>query len=247
MLRFHNSNYKLSLWSPLSTILVNIGLAKQKKLWICPWLLAFFVTSFWVVAQTKLSSEALVTPHLIVQVEKQYGEMAKRRIIAWKKLMDEGKNWDDQKKLSEVNDYFNQYTYKSDLVYVGKADYWMTPVEFITSGGGDCEDFSIAKYFTLQAMNIPTDRLRITYVKALKLKQAHMVLTYFANPGAEPLVLDNLTSEIKSASERSDLEPVYSVNVEGVWLSKQRSLGKRIGGVERISQWKGLLERMEKT
>ena len=98
----------------------------------------------------------------------------------------------------------------SDDQHWGRADYWATPVEFLATGAGDCEDFSLAKYFTLKALGVPLERMRLTYAKAVKLNQAHMVVAYFATPDAEPLILDNLISDIKPASQRTDLVPVYS-------------------------------------
>jgi len=62
----------------------------------------------------------------------------------------------------------------------------------LASNGADCEDFSIAKYFALKELGVPIQRLRITYVKAVRLNQAHMVLAYYPEPDAVPLILDNL-------------------------------------------------------
>ncbi len=87
-------------------------------------------------------------------------------------------------------------------------------MELLTTNGGDCEDFSIAKYLTLRAMGVPDDQLRIIYVKALELNQAHMVLAWYKTPGSDPLILDNLINDIKPASQRNDLEPVTASTVK---------------------------------
>ena len=115
----------------------------------------------------------------------------------------------------------------------------------LASNGGDCEDFSIAKYFTLREMGIPAERLRLTYVKALKLNQAHMVLTYFPTADADPLVLDNLVGEINSASDRDDLLPVYSFNGKGLWLAKARGADKLVGRSQRLSRWQSVIARID--
>jgi len=88
------------------------------------------------------------------------------------------------------------------------------------------------------------DKLRITYVKAINLDQAHMVLTYFENKRAIPLVLDNLINEIKPANRRQDLIPVYSFNGTGLWLAKSRGEGQRVGDASRLSLWEDLAARM---
>lgn len=90
---------------------------------------------------------------------------------------------------------------------------------------------------------MPSDKLRITYVKALRLNQAHMVLTYYATPGADPLVLDNIDGTIRPASQRSDLLPVYAFNAEGLYLPGAGG-GKRSGDGKRLSRWQDVLRKM---
>lgn len=84
----------------------------------------------------------------------------------------------------------------------------------------------------------------MTYVKAWRINQAHMVVAYYPTPEAEPLVLDNLVKSIQPASKRKDLLPVYSFNGSGLWLAKQRGRGQMVGGSERLGVWQDLLARM---
>ena len=114
----------------------------------------------------------------------------------------------------------------------------------LATNGGDCEDFSIAKYFTLREMGVPEERMRLTYVKALQLDQAHMVLTYYPSPDAEPLVLDNLDTSILPSSQRTDLLPVYSFNGNGLWLAKREGNDERVGHSERLSRWQEVIARV---
>lgn len=181
---------------------------------------------------------------LLTAVEKQHGEYARRRLLAWQKLINVDSSATDREKLEKVNTFFNRMQFVDDIIHWKKKDYWATPVEFLATNGGDCEDFSLAKYFTLKAMGVSEKKLNMTYVKALRLNQAHMVVTYHATPAAEPLVLDNLVSDIKPASERQDLLPVYSFNGSGLWLAKARGRGERVGGSERLKRWQDVLRRM---
>jgi hypothetical protein len=71
-----------------------------------------------------------------------------------------------------------------------------------------------------------------------------MVLTYYPTPRAVPVVLDNLIPEIKSANKRKDLKPVYSFNGGGLWLSKERGNGRKVGGISRLNMWSELKKRM---
>lgn len=182
---------------------------------------------------------------LVIQnAEKRYGNLgvAKGRIQAWDELIQASGNLSESEKLATVNRFFNrQFRFSDDIRNWRQEDYWATPVEALVKGAGDCEDYSIAKYFTLRRLGVPSDKLRITYVKALKYNQAHMVLTYYSSPAAEPLVLDNLISEIRPASQRKDLLPVYAFNAEGLYLPGSTS---RKSDAKKLSRWQDLLKKM---
>ena len=184
---------------------------------------------------------------------KQYGEGAATRLKKWREILRSDKSLNDVKKLEAVNRFFNGVPYVSDLEHWGKTDYWATPLELLASNGGDCEDYAIAKYFTLRELGVPTERLRITYVTALLLNQGqmkfqgHMVLTYYSSPDAEPLILDNLQGKILPSSQRKDLAPVYSFNGENLWLAKEMSGRSQLAaGAGRINLWQDMQTRMQR-
>jgi predicted transglutaminase-like cysteine proteinase len=183
-------------------------------------------------------------PELLKKVETTYGANGLTQIIAWENLINENENQTELQKLEKVNQFFNRFEFVDDINHWGKTDYWATPIEFLGTQGGDCEDFTIAKYFTLKFMGVDEEKLNLTYVKALNLNTYHMVLTYFSTPGAEPLVLDNLINEIKPGSMRNDLLPIYSFNGTGLWLAKQRERGKLAGDSSRLQRWQDVIQRM---
>ena len=182
-------------------------------------------------------------------VELKYGEQARKRVVAWVALIADGRNQPDEEKLRLANDFFNLIPFVPDLQHWNKKDYWATPMELLGTGGGDCEDYSISKYFTLLAMGMESEKLKITYVKARGyglINAAHMVLAYYPTPSAMPVVLDNLDGDIKPADKRGDLTPVYSFNGDGLWLARERGTGKRVDGGNRISLWRDMMTRMGK-
>lgn len=182
------------------------------------------------------------------KIQSQYGEYAKRRLSSWLKLMNDNRNIEERKKLEVVNTFFNLLEYQTDYDHWGVKDYWATPVEFLVSGAGDCEDFSIAKYFTLLELGVPDEKLLITYAKYSGVDsydQAHMVLTYYSTPSSIPLVLDNIVGEILPADKRNDLKPIYSFNGAGLWRSKQLSKGKKLGQASELNLWADMKKRME--
>ncbi|ERS86820.1 hypothetical protein Q672_01745 [Marinobacter sp. EVN1] len=181
---------------------------------------------------------------LMTYVLEEFGEAAHQRLENWQRLHALAGNAPIDRQLRLVNSFFNRVSFVSDIRHWGQEDYWATPVELLTTNGGDCEDFSIAKYLTLKSMGVPDDQLRIIYVKALELNQAHMVLAWYETPGSDPLILDNLINDIKPASQRSDLEPVYSFNGEGLWLNRTSGDNARIGDAQKLDHWRDLNERL---
>ncbi len=184
--------------------------------------------------------------NIIEAVSGSYGSKAVRRFEKWYKLIESNLGERELKKLTIVNDFINRAKRKSDAANYGKSDYWSTPLELLGRNKGDCEDFSIAKYFTLKMMNVSTDKLRIAYVTALELRQAHVVLAYYKTPNSEPLILDSLKPQILPASLRSDLKYIYSFNSEFIWMSKSRGKDLKVNMSGRFKKWSDLMSKMRR-
>lgn len=179
----------------------------------------------------------------------RYGEAGASSVRAWRELMAQAAGQSDVARLKLVNDFFNRRVrFGDDAEIWGQSDYWATPLETLGRGGGDCEDFAIAKYVTLKLLGMPSDKLRLTYVRARiggpqsTLVQAHMVLSYYPTPGDEPLVLDNLISDIRPASRRPDLTTVFGFNTEGLWVGG--GVPRATSSAQRLSKWQSVLVRM---
>lgn len=185
---------------------------------------------------------------LLDGVEQRYGTDARARVVAWQKLMVNiaESNEGDLTNIKRANDFFNRVKWISDQEHWGIEDYWATPIETLATNAGDCEDFSVGKYFTLQNTHFDIDKIRITYVKALDLNQAHMVLAYYATPDAEPLILDNINKSILPASERKDLMPIYSFNGDSLWLARSGTRKIPINVKKTLPHWSELNERIMK-
>ena len=99
----------------------------------------------------------------------------------------------------------------------------------------------IGKYFSLIILGVSPDKLRFIYVRAQvnDVAIAHMVLGYYETPTAEPLVLDSLIDTIEPARERNDLTPVFSFNVQGIYVP-----GAKPASVDQIGRWRTLMQRM---
>ncbi len=181
------------------------------------------------------AKQNVIKRKIFLKIDSKYGKNATKRVEALNKLMNSIVDSTLEEKLQKVNNFFNQMQFATDKLLWGKDDYWATRKEFLEKGAGDCEDFVIAKYFTLKQLGVPSKKLFFTYVKAIKLKQAHMVLTYYKTPVSVPLVLDNINPSILPATSRKDLIPVYSFNGDSLYLAKQQGLGRIIpSGMKKI-------------
>ena len=210
------------------------------RLWKIPGVLLLLLTvhslrAAWDFASIQQKSDALYGPA---------SPQAQRRINAWQQLLLQLRYADEQTQLHAVNQFFNdKLRYTEDIDAWHDVDYWATPIESLRKGEADCEDYAIAKYFTLRQLGISEDKLRITYVKALRYNRAHMVLAWYLTPEAIPLVLDSLTNTISPATQRMDLLPVYSFNNTGLWLPGNQN-NKRVGDSKRLSRWQQVFIKM---
>lgn len=186
----------------------------------------------------------LLSDFMLDQLKIHYSEQAYQRGLAANRLIRELADRDILTQLREVNRFYNQFEYREDHEHWGEQDYWATPGEFLGTHRGDCEDFVIAKYFSLRKLGIPDDRLYLTYVKALNHNVAHMVLSYFETPGSVPLILDNYNPLIMTADKRRDLLPVYSFNAKSLFLTNASAgLGKSLPTNKiKNSKWEQLLQ-----
>lgn len=179
----------------------------------------------------------------------RYGQQAFNDVQELNRLIANLRSAPEAEKLRQVNDYFNQkIQFIDDIDLWKQTDYWSTPLETIGIRAGDCEDFSIAKYIVLQLANVNNDKLRLTYVKAellndgRKFNRAHMVVSYYPTPQAEPLILDNLETEILPAGNRKDLYPIFSFNKQGIFVGNST---KPKGEAEsHLSRWRDVLSRI---
>lgn len=161
-------------------------------------------------------------------------------------LLQKAAGAEEADKLERVNDFFNRAVrFEDDQDIWGEEDYWATPLETLATGRGDCEDIAIAKYYALLASGVEIGKLRLVYVRATidtfrgPQQQAHMVLAYYPDPTAEPLILDNLDGRIRPASRRSDLRPVFSFNSEAVWVGAAAT-ARRDTSTGQMTRWQDL-------
>ncbi len=192
-------------------------------------------------------NDGVISEAVIAKAVAKYGPFVRKRFESYNSLLQSLENATEMQKITEVNDFFNQVPYATDIATWNKVDYWATPLEFLGRDRGDCEDYVIAKYFALKSLGIETSKLYFTYVKSSRFKEPHLVLTYFKAPDYVPLVLDSLNYRIFPATERKDLTPIYNFNGDNLYLARKSGHGKQLKINEKThKKWDDLLKNIKR-
>lgn len=133
----------------------------------------------------------------------------------WHALLANAQSKPLRQKLEIVNEWSNTHPYIEDMMNWGMEDYWETPYEFMAISG-DCEDYAISKYYSLRALGIPSDRLRIIVVQDLNLGGIiHAILGVYDKDSL--FILDNQIKQVTPALKIFHYRPVYAINEDAWW------------------------------
>jgi len=146
------------------------------------------------------------------------------RLSHWRYFLDSLRGKDPVSQLQRVNRFINQIRYQADEVTWGQIDYWAAPGKFFAIGG-DCEDFAIAKFYSMKDLGFPADAMRIVVLRDTNRSLMHAVLVVTWE-GRE-WVLDNLSDSIVSWADRHHYEPIYSINEARYNLHQDRQITTR--------------------
>lgn len=158
--------------------------------------------------------------NVFAYIKQEYGEEAEKRMRFVEKFIIDNQSIPDMEKVVKTNQVANHLPWIADANHWKEADYWATPLETITTFGGDCEDIALVKWVILRNLGISDENLALAYVKIKATGEDHMVLLYVAKPDApegqkEVHVLDNYVDEVKLAAERMDLLAVLAMGTKG--------------------------------
>jgi predicted transglutaminase-like cysteine proteinase len=133
----------------------------------------------------------------------------------WTRLVRELRGLSDRDKIERVNAALNRYPYTPSWKNWDESNYWETPFEFLHKSG-QCQDYAIAKFMTLRAAGMPSERLRIVVLRDTRLQLDHAVVVAYVD--GEALMLDNQFPRVMRPSQVSQYRPYYSINESGWWL-----------------------------
>ncbi len=134
-----------------------------------------------------------------------------------------------RKALAQVNLSVNsQIEYANDITQYGVDDYWASPSEVIANGRGDCEDYAFLKRDILIKMGIPKERFKLIHADikeigsmASPFVEQHIVLAYYRNDETNnPIILDNMRTEVMYLRSRSDFQLNYVFDEDTVWKAR---------------------------
>lgn len=178
------------------------------------------------------------------------GDMARNehssteRLQAWHKLIHDLAGASESQQLQQVNRFFNTHIrFAEDIDLWGVSDYWASPEETLERGAGDCEDFALAKYFTLRQLGVAPEHLRLLYTTLAGNGQAHMVLAYWPTPQHEALVLDNLDADLTPVPQRQDLRIQFAFDARHLYKPEGETL-RAVADADLLPAWRSLLQRM---
>ena len=135
--------------------------------------------------------------------------LLKRKASEWNAFKAQAAGKRGKELLQFVNTFWNKMKYEYDNKTWQKPDYWAVPAEFALKNKGDCEDYAIAKYYTLKELGVPAEAMRIV-IGRIPPNEAHAILVVFLDGDA--FVLDNRYPVVRSHSKVSNFKPSYSVN-----------------------------------
>jgi predicted transglutaminase-like cysteine proteinase len=135
----------------------------------------------------------------------------------WRHYLGQIQNLSPMDKLREVNRFANYAPYVTDQVNYGVPDYWATPAQFLVKDG-DCEDYAIAKYYSLLTLGFSGDEMRLVVLNDLNLRVAHAVLVVYLDGVA--WMLDNQIREVVRTDIVHHYRAIYSLNETAWWLHR---------------------------
>lgn len=136
---------------------------------------------------------------------------------AWVKLINEIRVKPVVEQLDAINRHLNKASYVTDMVNWQQQDYWATIHQFFNKDG-DCEDYAIAKYYSMVELGFSAEKMRIVIVEDTNLNIAHAVLAVYLD--GEIWILDNQISTLVPHREIIHYTPLYSINESAWWLHK---------------------------
>jgi predicted transglutaminase-like cysteine proteinase len=91
---------------------------------------------------------------------------------------------------------------------------WLSPLDVLRLGDGDCKGYALAKYFALRQAGVEPDRLRLVIVHNKRRAEDHMVVAAYDT--GRWLILDNRTMALVTDADASAVySPIFVLDETG--------------------------------
>ena len=138
--------------------------------------------------------------------------LAARHFLA---IVDEGRARNGRARVGVINREINlSIVPTSDLAQWGVPDRWSAPLETLTTGRGDCEDYAIAKYVALRATGIAPEDIKLVVVRNTDASENHAVVA--VRLGGTWVILDNRWQAMVPDRDVWRATPLFEIGEDGV-------------------------------
>lgn len=148
------------------------------------------------------------------------------------------------KKVDAVNLAVNKLLrYDTDADIYGTLDHWATPVETLTTGRGDCEDYALLKLAALRSAGLPAESLALVVVRDAKRNFFHAVLA--VSTTSQTYILDNLRDTVLPDSALPQYQALYSLGAQRAWVhgykrGSEFAMQKRPASLDKVLPGEGV-------
>ena len=138
-------------------------------------------------------------------------------------IVDAGRLREGRARLGEINRAINlAIKPMSDLAQYGQDDVWSSPLVTFAHGGGDCEDYAIAKLEALRLAGVAPDDLRIVVMHDSLSGDGHAVAA--ARLDGHWLTLDNRRMAMVEDADIRNYRPLFVIDQNSVMQYAQAPL-----------------------
>jgi len=143
------------------------------------------------------------------------------RAATWNNMRDTLAALPLRERLQRANSFVNHNIYfRYDDVATGRMDSWSTPSELLRTGGGDCEDFALAKYWLLHAAGVAEEDMYVMVVRDAVARADHAYLA--VRDGNSFVLLDQRTDRVLPPHMLDEITPVFSITASSAYLHGRR-------------------------
>jgi predicted transglutaminase-like cysteine proteinase len=165
----------------------------------------------WLSVERDVDDERLV----LSMCEENRASCQSQAALQFLAIVDRGRRSEGRARLGEINRAINlKLKLTSDLALYGAEDVWSPPLATLAIGGGDCEDYAIAKFVALQEAGVSPDDLRIVILRDDLRVEDHAVVA--ARLDGHWLTLDNRHMVMVEDHDVRRYRPVFLVDRDGV-------------------------------